>query len=77
MKIGEKNMGKADIAVRAVLAIALLAASLAGFLSPPISYLAIALGFVMIITAAYGTCPLYSIIGLNTCNLFSDKKDKN
>ena len=67
MKFGEKNVGDADKAVRAVVAIALIAAVAGGYVGVPLSYLAIALALIMAATAALGTCGLYSLLGINTC----------
>lgn len=65
-----KNIGSADRKLRALLvAPALL---VVGLLVGPGGWLAIALyalGAVMWATAAAGSCPLYSILGLRTCPL--------
>lgn len=57
-----RNVGTTDRTIRIVAGIALL---LLAFTGPktPIGYL----GFVLIATAALNFCPLYTILGVNTC----------
>ena len=60
-----RNVGAADRFVRAILGIALLAFF---FLVPdsPWHWLGL-IGIVPLLTAAVGSCPLYTILGLSTC----------
>jgi len=67
MKMGEKNVGEADRAVRAVLGISFLCAYIINYVAQPWSYIVLAIGLVMVATAAYETCPLYSALGISTC----------
>lgn len=59
-----RNEGTADRAVRVALGIGLLSLV---FFGPqtPWGYI----GVVPLLTGLIGTCPLYSLIGLNTCSL--------
>lgn len=57
-----KNMGTIDRAARIVLGIGLLAIAFTGP-QTPWGYL----GFIPLLTAALGTCPLYTVFGLSTC----------
>lgn len=59
-----KNVGKIDSISRLVLGVVIL--SLA-FIGPQSSFAYI--GIVPIVTGIFGFCPLYKIIGLNTCKL--------
>jgi hypothetical protein len=55
------NVGKADRVVRAIAALAILGVGV---------YLGTwwgLLGFILLITAAIGWCPLYNLIGVSTC----------
>lgn len=62
-----KNMGNADRIIRAVVALAALwVAYAAGFGSVP-GIIAIIVAIIMAVTAAVGVCPLYRLIGVNTC----------
>ncbi len=60
----KKNVGSIDRVVRIVLGLALL--SLTVILSAPWAYLGL-IGLVPLVTAALGTCPLYSLLGIDTC----------
>lgn len=62
----QRNVGTADKTVRIVLGLAVL--SLLYFLQPPMSYLAL-IGLVPLLTALTGWCPLYRLIGVNTCGV--------
>jgi hypothetical protein len=59
-----KNVGNFDRALRVAFGFALL--SLFFLLEGNLRWLAI-IGFVPLITATLGTCPMYTVIGLNTC----------
>jgi hypothetical protein len=56
------NVGGIDRAARVVIGLALIAATLAGAIGAWGW-----IGFVPLLTAAFGNCPLYSLIGLSTC----------
>jgi uncharacterized membrane protein HdeD (DUF308 family) len=68
MKLLEKNVGKTDRIVRLVLGIA---AAGGGYiaLSEPLSYIVMLVGLVLIVTGALGTCGLYTVLGVNTCQM--------
>jgi hypothetical protein len=60
-----RNVGAADRVVRVILGIALLAFF---FLVPDSPWhWAGLIGIVPLLTAAIGSCPLYTILGLSTC----------
>lgn len=59
-----RNEGNADRAVRAVAGIALIGLTLAGTIGPWGW-----IGLVPLATAAIGWCPLYSLLGMNTCGV--------
>ncbi|MBW4983882.1 DUF2892 domain-containing protein [Mameliella sp. CS4] len=62
----EKNMGSADRAIRAVVGILLVIAFFA-WLSGTWAWVALIVGVVMLATAAMGSCPPYSLLGIKTC----------
>ena len=66
MKIGGKNLGELDKAARAVLGIVFMSVYIGNYPAQPWAYAALALGLAMVATAAYGTCPLYSLFGIST-----------
>lgn len=60
------NVGNKDRLLRIVLGLALLAA---WYLMPGFGYrwLFIVLGVIALVTALMRSCPLYTVLGLNTC----------
>jgi len=66
LKIGEKNVGMIDRVVRIILGIVLIGVFVLNMVAAPWSYLVALIGLIALVTGAVGTCPLYSIIGLNT-----------
>lgn len=66
LKIGEKNVGMIDRAVRIILGIALIAVFVLNMVAAPWSYLAGLIGVVTLATGVFGTCALYSLLGINT-----------
>ena len=76
MKFGEKNVGEIDKAARAVLGIIFLCAYIGSYVMQQWEYVALAAGFAMVATAAYGTCPVYSLFGIGTCEAKGKKKQR-
>jgi hypothetical protein len=64
MDIFKKNVGKIDRIIRVVVGI-ILVGNVFYALHHPIGWL----GVILIVTGILGTCPLYSIIGINTRTL--------
>jgi len=66
-----KNVGQPDRVVRILLGLALIAlpllSAMAIFASPMTYWLSIVVGLVLAGTALVGFCPLYAILGMNTC----------
>ena len=56
------NVGGIDRIIRIVLGLALIASAVGGWFSPW-GYI----GVVPVLTAIFGFCPAYTILGLNTC----------
>jgi hypothetical protein len=65
MKLFVKNVGSIDRLVRIVIGAALFYGALA-VLSAPLSYLAGIVGIALLFTAAFGTCTLYTLLGIST-----------
>jgi len=61
MDLFKKNVGKIDRVIRVVVGI-ILVGNVFYALHHPIGWL----GVILIVTGIVGTCPLYSIIGINT-----------
>jgi Inner membrane protein YgaP-like, transmembrane domain len=61
------NVGSIDRIVRAVVALAALAAAVALGVGTVGGLLLLVVGGIMAVTAAVGFCPLYRVFGLSTC----------
>ncbi len=61
------NVGSTDRMIRIILGIVLLAV---WFLAPGygLRWVPLVLGIVALATGALSTCPLYSLLGINTCS---------
>ena len=64
-----RNVGTIDRIARLVLGISLVAIFVAGVVAAPWGWIALALGVIMLGTAAVGYCPIYSLVGLSSCPL--------
>ncbi len=65
MKLFVKNVGSIDRLVRIIAGAVLFYAALA-MLQAPLSYIVGLVGIALLITAAVGTCTLYTLLGINT-----------
>lgn len=61
MNLFQHNMGKTDRIIRAVLGVLLIGSVFYAFQNP-IGWI----GVILVATAIFGICPLYSLLGLNT-----------
>lgn len=71
-------IGTVDRAIRLVLGVALIVVALYGslaFLDGAIAkYTAFIIGVVLVVTGLVGTCPAYSVFGIQTCKSLSIEK---
>ena len=59
------NVGTTDRAARVILGLGLIAFA---WFFPQVSYSYLGwIGIVPLLTGAFGTCPLYALLGINTC----------
>ncbi|MEO8029909.1 MAG: DUF2892 domain-containing protein [Gemmatimonadota bacterium] len=65
-----RNLGTFDRVIRVILGIMLL--GLYGALAAPWRYLSL-FGIILIATAIMSSCPLYKLLGINTCARHSDR----
>ncbi|MFN3587997.1 MAG: DUF2892 domain-containing protein [Spirosomataceae bacterium] len=63
----DKNVGKVDKLVRVLVALLLVGLYFSGILSGVLGYILLAVAGVMILTGLVNFCPLYSLLGVNTC----------
>jgi len=66
MKIGEKNVGTGDRALRVVLALVLFAGYGMGYVKGIIGYVVLLVALILLLTGIFGTCGLYSVLGIST-----------
>jgi hypothetical protein len=59
-----RNVGTLDRALRLLLGVVIL--GLYGALDPPLKYVTL-VGLIPLGTALLGRCPVYSLLGINTC----------
>jgi hypothetical protein len=65
-----KNMGSLDRALRALVGILALAGAFSlGWFSGWMVWAAAVVGVIMLVTAVVGMCPLYRLVGINTCRI--------
>jgi hypothetical protein len=65
----KKNVGQIDKIVRIVSALIMLTFYFTGLLEGTLGLLSLIISVVFLLTAIVGFCPLYRLIGLNTCKL--------
>lgn len=62
-----QNVGNTDKYVRTILGVALAIAAFGGFLQGTTATAAVFVAVVLLLTAWAKFCPLYALLGLNTC----------
>tara|TARA_B100001059_G_C17508289_1_gene414493 strand:- start:25 stop:315 length:291 start_codon:yes stop_codon:yes gene_type:complete len=67
--IMKKNMGSTDRFIRLFIAVALLTTFYTDTVTGIIGYLMAAVAGVLILTTFISFCPLYSLLGINTCKM--------
>jgi hypothetical protein len=63
----KKNMGGADRTIRILLAAVFAALYFTGTVSGTLGYVLLGLGGVFVLTSLVSFCPLYALVGLNSC----------
>ena len=63
----KKNMGNADRAIRVVIAILIAVLYFTNVISGALALVLMFLAAVFVLTSLISFCPLYSLIGVNTC----------
>ena len=62
----KKNVGSVDKIVRFIIAIVALYVAYTGMVVSPWNYVLYGVAAIMVLTALVGTCPIFSILGINT-----------
>lgn len=63
----KKNMGNADRIIRILVAAAIAVLYFTGTVSGTLAYVLLGVGAIFLLTSLAGSCPLYSVFGINTC----------
>lgn len=63
----KKNMGNADRIVRILIAAVLAGLYFGGILTGTLGLILVIVAGVFLLTSLIGVCPLYSLIGVNSC----------
>lgn len=63
----KKNVGSTDKIIRILLAIVFAALYFTGTVGGTLGYVLLGLGGVFVLTSLVSFCPLYALVGLNTC----------
>ncbi|MFY8021087.1 MAG: YgaP family membrane protein [Bacteroidia bacterium] len=63
----KKNMGNLDKGIRIVVAIILAGLYFGGIVSGTLGMVLLVIGAVFVLTSLVSFCPLYTLVGLNTC----------
>jgi len=63
----KKNMSSYDKLIRLIVAIALIVLYYRGILSGTLGIVALLVALVLTITSLLSFCPLYTLLGINTC----------
>jgi fatty acid desaturase len=63
-----RNMGKADKAIRTLIALVLVALVIAGQITGLWAVIALVVATAFVATSLVSFCPLYRLLGMNTCS---------
>ncbi len=64
----KKNLGSADRVIRILLAAVFAALYFTGTVTGTIGLVLVALGTIFLLTSLVSFCPLYALVGFNTCS---------
>ncbi|GAA4809975.1 DUF2892 domain-containing protein [Litoribaculum gwangyangense] len=65
----KKNMGGTDRIIRLLIAVVVVILYWQGFVEGTIAYVLLALSGIFVLTSLISFCPLYTLVGLNTCKI--------
>lgn len=63
-----KNMGNTDRIIRSVIAIVIAALYFTGTITGTLGIVLLVLAVVFLLTSFVSFCPLYTLVGMNTCS---------
>lgn len=65
----KKNMGGMDRTIRVIIALAVGALYYFNVITGTVAYILLALAVVFVLTSFISFCPLYTLLGINTCKV--------
>ena len=65
----KKNMGSADRIFRILIAVVIAVLYWQGIITGTLAILLLVVGGIFLLTSIVSLCPLYSVIGMNTCKI--------
>jgi Protein of unknown function (DUF2892). len=65
----EKNVGNADKSIRVLIAVIIAALYYFNVISGTLAYVLMAAAIILLITSLINFCPLYKLLGINTCKI--------
>ena len=65
----KKNVGNTDKSVRVLLAIAVALLYYFNVIEGALAYILMAVAIILLVTSLINFCPLYRILGINTCKI--------
>jgi len=65
--IMKKNIGPTDKVIRIVIAAIIMALYYFGYISDTLAMVLLIIGIILLLTSLINFCPLYKLIGTNTC----------
>jgi hypothetical protein len=63
----KQNMGNADRIIRVIIAAFIGVLYITNTVTGTFAYILLAVGAIFLLTSFAGSCPLYSLFGINTC----------
>jgi len=66
-----KNVGSIDKIIRLIIAAVAIYAAYTGMVASPWNYVLYVVAVIMVATSLMGSCPLFSIFGINSCKVKS------
>jgi hypothetical protein len=64
----KKNMGNVDRIVRILVAVLFATLYFSGFVTGTLGIVLLGFGIVFLLTSVVSFCPLYTLVGINTCS---------
>ena len=65
----KNNMGNSDRIIRVLVAAVIAVLFINNTITGIFAYILLAVGAIFLLTSLVGSCPLYSLLGINTCRV--------